>query len=71
MCKKYNLIYCFNHFHNYISCQFNANIHIFQSDEGGEFASGEFSRKLATLGIHHQYVCPKTPEQNGTVECKH
>ncbi|GMY38248.1 Zinc finger, CCCH-type [Fagus crenata] len=50
---------------------FNAKIHIFQSDEEGEFGSGEFTRKLANLGIHHQSACPKTPEQNGTAERKH
>ena len=31
----------------------------------------EFSRKLATLGIHHQFACPKTPKQNGIAERKH
>ena len=71
MCKKSNLTNYFDHFHKYISCHFNANIHIFHSDTGGEFASGESSRKLATLGIHHQFACPKTPKQNGIAERKH
>ena len=71
MRKKSDLTDCFDHFHKYVSSQFNANIHFFQTDEGGEFASGEFSRKLATLGIHHQSACPKTPKQNGTAERKH
>ena len=53
MRKKSNLTNCFDHFHNYRSSHFNDNIHIFQTDKGGEFSSGEFSRKLATLGIHH------------------
>ena len=71
MCKKSNLTNYFDHFHKYISCHFNANIHIFHSDKGGEFASGEFSRKLATLGIHHQFACPKTLEQNGIAKREH
>jgi hypothetical protein len=71
MRRKSDLTGYFDHFYKYVSCQFNAKIHIFQSDEGGEFGGGEFTRKLANLGIHHQSACPKTPEQNGTAERKH
>ena len=59
MRKKSNLTNCFDHFHNYRSSHFNDNIHIFQTDKGGEFSSGEFSRKLATLGIHHNLLVQK------------
>jgi hypothetical protein len=71
MRKKGELITCFEHFHKYITCQFDAKIRIFQSDEGGEFSCLAFTKLLAHLGIHHQSACPKTPEQNGTAERKH
>lgn len=69
LCVK--LITCFEHFHKYVTCQFDAKAHIFQSDEGGEFSNIDFTKLFANLGIHHQYACPKTLEQNGTTERKH
>ena len=68
---KSDLFDTFVQFHNYVSCQFDAKIRIFQSDEGGEFAAKAFTDFLTAKGIHHQSACPKTPEQNGKAERKH
>ena len=68
---KSDLFDTFVQFHNYVSCQFDAKIRIFQSDEGGEFAAKAFTDFLTAKGIHHQSTCPKTPEQNGKAERKH
>lgn len=59
--KKSDLFAAFEQFYRYVKCQFDAKICVFQSDEGGEFASNEFRQNLINLGIHHQSVCPKTP----------
>ena len=69
--KKSELFACFDQFYKYVKCQFDAKICVFQSDEGGEFADRGFIQLLANLGIHHQFACPKTPEQNGKAEQKH
>ena len=69
--KKSDLFASFEQFYKYVKCQFDAKICVFQSDEGGEFASNEFRQNLINLGIHHQSTCPKTPEQNGKAERKH
>lgn len=47
-------------------------IKVFQSDGGGgEFSSNAFKTLLELHGIHHQYSCPYTPQQNRVVERKH
>lgn len=40
-------------------------------DEGGEFNDGSLARYLVNLGIHHQFACPKTLEQNSIVQHMH
>ena len=50
---------------------FERKIKIFQSDGGGEFTSHDFQKHLSNCGIHHQFSCPRTPEQNGVAERKH
>jgi transposase InsO family protein len=71
MRRKSDFFECFVHFQKFVTCQFDAKIRIFQSDEGGEFTAGSLAHYLANLGIRHQFACPKTPEQNGTAERKH
>ena len=59
---KFDLFDTFFQFHNYASCQFDAKICIFQSDEVGEFAAKAFTNFLTAKGIQHQSACPKTPK---------
>ena len=40
--QKSDLFDTFVQFHNYVSCKFDAKIHIFQSDEGREFVAKAF-----------------------------
>lgn len=46
-------------------------IRTIQTDGGGEFKLTMFRNFLKTNGIHHQFSCPHTPQQNGVVERKH
>lgn len=51
--------------------QLEKKIKVFQSDGGGEFTSNAFKLLLEQKGIHYQFSCPYTPQQNGVVEQKH
>ncbi|OMO78631.1 Integrase, catalytic core [Corchorus capsularis] len=68
---KSDFFQCFLNFHAYVENQFGKKIKVFQYDEGDEFTDGRFVQFLQNNGIKLQYACPKTPEQNGLVECKH
>ncbi|KAG8478414.1 hypothetical protein CXB51_028231 [Gossypium anomalum] len=59
----------FLHLQKFVTVQFGCSIKVLQSDWGGEFRS--FPKALAQLGIHHQFSCPHTFEQNDLVERKH
>ena len=39
------------------------------SDNGGEYCSHEFEYNCSTNEIHRQKTIPKTPQENGVVEC--
>ena len=60
--------YTFLKFKALVETQFNLSIKSLQSDNGGEFKA--LAPHLAKHGIHHQFSCPYTPEQNGRVERK-
>ena len=51
-----------------VETQFNLSIKNLQSNNGGEFKA--LAPHLAKHGIHHQFSCPYTPEQNGRAERK-
>ncbi|RVW84844.1 Retrovirus-related Pol polyprotein from transposon TNT 1-94 [Vitis vinifera] len=40
-----------------------------RSDNGGEYIDGGFSEYCATQGIRMEKTIPRTPQQNGVVEC--
>src|SRR5436190_11404801 len=64
----------FAHFKNFvahISNQFSTQIQQFQSDGGGEYDNNQFRSFCSSLGIHHRFSCPHSPEQNGLAERKH
>lgn len=41
-----------------------------RSDNGGEFVNSEMESFCIYLGIHHDFSCARTPEQNGVIERK-
>ena len=60
----------FSIFYAMIQTQFQKNIQIFRSDNGGEFVNTHMKLFLQSKGIIHQTTCPHTPEQNGVTERK-
>ena len=54
-----------------VKTQFNVQVKIFRSDNGGEFFNAQVSDLFQSQGIIHQSSCPYTPQQNGVVERKH
>ncbi|KAI5312061.1 hypothetical protein L3X38_041234 [Prunus dulcis] len=50
--------------------QFNAQIQILRSDNGGEFVNHDFQTYFQQHGIIHETTCPQTPQQNGVAERK-
>ena len=46
------------------------NIKILRSDNGGEFASGEFKAFCKDVGIRRELSTPYNPQQNGVAERK-
>ncbi|KAJ9559500.1 hypothetical protein OSB04_004660 [Centaurea solstitialis] len=68
--NKSEVLEKFDVFYNMIQTQFQKNIQIFRSDNGGEFVNSEMKSFFQTKGIIHQTTCPHTPEQNGVAERK-
>jgi len=60
----------FEKFHNMIQTQYNAQIQVLHSDNGGEYQSIDFRQYLETHGIIHQTSCPNTPQQNRVTKQK-
>ncbi|KAI9181123.1 hypothetical protein LWI28_011688 [Acer negundo] len=56
-------------FFNYVFTQFESQIKIFRSDNGGEFIS--LRSFFYDHGVIFQHSCVYTPQQNGVVERKH
>ena len=46
------------------------NVKRIRSDHRKEFENVLFKEFCASLGISHEFLAPKTPEQNGVVERK-
>ena len=60
----------FQRFHKMVKTQYNAQIQVLRSDNGGEYNSFELKHFLEEQGIVHQTTCPDTPQQNGVAERK-
>ncbi|KAM2733441.1 hypothetical protein EV2_036866 [Malus domestica] len=60
----------FQRFHKMIVVQYNRNIQVLRSDNGGEYINMELRSFLELHGIVHQTTCPYTPQQNGVAERK-
>jgi hypothetical protein len=58
------IIECIRHYNNFTG----SSVSILQTDNGGEFSSHEFRRKLTDLGVRIQTSVAYNPEQNGVAE---
>ena len=65
------MCYCYATFFSYTETQFNVYVKQIRNDNAKELCKGDTMQLLIDKGIHHQKSCPKTPQQNGVVECKH
>ncbi|BBH08859.1 hypothetical protein Prudu_021187 [Prunus dulcis] len=57
-------------FHKQMKTQFNAQIQILRSNNGGEFVNHDFQTYFQQHRIIHETTCPQTPQQNGVAEQK-
>ncbi|CAL8163118.1 unnamed protein product [Prunus armeniaca] len=53
-----------------VSTQFNAQVKVFRTDNGGEYVNNTLASFFLAQGIIHQTTTPFTPQQNGVSECK-
>ena len=60
----------FQKFHKMVCSQYNAQVQVLRSDNGGEYLSFELKRYLEAHGTIHQTTCSDTPQQNGVEERK-
>ena len=69
--SKSEVLNTFKHFKATVENQLSKSIKSLRTDCGGEYTSNAFTDFCSTQGITHQFSCPHTPQQNGTVERKH
>ena len=60
----------FKNFSKRIQKQHSFKIKTIRSDHGGEFENEKFEEFCNKKGITHNFSFPRTPQQNGVVECK-
>ena len=60
----------FENFHKMVCSQYNAQVQVLRSDNGGEYLSLELKRYLEAHGTIHQTTCFDTPQHNGVAERK-
>ena len=53
-----------------VCSQYNAQVQVLHSDNGGEYLSFELKRYLEAHGTIHQTTCSNAPQQNGVAERK-
>jgi transposase InsO family protein len=68
---KSQVLSSFIHFRNLMENLLNTRIKIVRTDPGGEYSKNEFQSFCSSVGIFHQYSCPRTSQQNGVAERKH
>ena len=49
-----------------IATQYQSNIQVIRTDNGGEFINQDLKQYLNLHGIVHQTTCPYTPQQKGS-----
>ena len=60
----------FQNFQKMVYSQYNEQVRVIRSDNGGEYLSFELKRYLEAHGTIHQTTCSDTPQQNGVAERK-
>ena len=60
----------FQKFHKMVCSQYNGQVQVLHSDNGGEYLSFELKQYLEAHGTIHQTTCSNTPQQNGVVQRK-
>ena len=70
MKSKSDVNLLFQKFCNMIRTQYNAQVQVLRSDNGGEYLSSELQQYLEAHRIIHQTNCSNTPQQNGVAERK-
>ena len=70
MKSKSEINLLFQNFHKMVCSQYNAQVQVLRSDNGGEYLSFELKRYLEAHEIIHQTTCSDTPQQNGVAERK-
>ncbi|XP_026450554.1 uncharacterized protein LOC113350634 [Papaver somniferum] len=60
----------FQQFHKMINTQYNKQIQVLRSDNGGEYMDSDLQQYLERHKIIHQTTCSNTPQQNGVAERK-
>ena len=63
----------FTHFQSFkvlVEKQTGLQVKCIRSDGGGEYFSNKFSDFLQKIGIHRNFTCRYTPQQNGVAERK-
>ena len=68
MKSKYEVNLHFQKFYKTIRTQYNAQIQVLQSDNGGEFQCSKLRHFLEDHDSIHQTSCLNTPQQNGVAE---
>ncbi|OMO54865.1 Integrase, catalytic core [Corchorus capsularis] len=70
MKSKSDVNLLFQKFHKIIQTQYNEQIRVLRSDNGGEYLNSELTHYLETQGMINQTTCVDTPRQNGVAERK-
>ena len=60
----------FKKFHKMVCSQYNAQVQVLRSDNGGEYLSFELKWYLEAHGTIHKTTCSDTPQHNGVAEQK-
>ncbi|KAH9675580.1 retrovirus-related pol polyprotein from transposon RE1 [Citrus sinensis] len=60
----------FQRFHKMVTTQFQTQIRVLHTDNGGEYMSTAIQQFLKSQGSVHQTTCVGTPQQNGVAEQK-
>ena len=60
----------FQNFHKMVCSQYNAQVQVLHSDNGGKYLSFELKRYLEAHGTIHQTTFSYTPQHNGVAERK-
>lgn len=65
---KSDVFQCLQHFHAYVSTQFQLPLIALQADNGKEFDNSALCTHLASYGVALRLSCPYTSSQNGKAE---